>query len=201
MHERRGVRNLVRAEGLYLSPEDWWQKVSALSGADVEHLGITRSDETEAATAVAFLSQPAPRFHGAVPSMLEEVKKLTAEGKQVLLAVPNIGEVERMADVFTEYNVSYRLGSRTRGGESYADESSYFSARVLTTTLAKAYIPDGVVLPEAKLAILGARDLFDESESVASRPQRQKSKASAFLSDSPHLHAAATVLPLTHVTP
>src|SRR5229473_2020418 len=198
MHERSGVGNLVRPEDLYLSPDDWWQRVSALSGADVEHLGITRSDEAEAATAVAFLTQPAPRFHGAVPSMLEEVKKLTAEGKQVLLAVPNIGEVERMADVFTEYNVSYRLGSRTRGGESYADETSYFSGDVLTTTLAKAYIPDGVILPEANLAIFGARDLFDESESVASRPQRSKSKVSAFLSDFRDLQVGDYVVHVEH---
>ncbi len=198
MHERSGVGNLVRPEDLYLTPDDWWQKVGTLSGADVEHLGITRGDEGEAETAVAFLSQPAPRFHGAVPSMLEEVKKLTGEGKQVLLAVPNTGEVERLADVFTEYNVSYRLGSRTRGGESYADETSYFSGDVLTTTLAKAYIPDGVVFPEANLAVFGARDLFDESESVASRPQRQKSKVSAFLSDFRDLQVGDYVVHVEH---
>ena len=44
-----------------------------------------------------------------------------------MFAVPNTGEVERLADIFTEYNVSFRLGSRTRGGESYADETSYFA--------------------------------------------------------------------------
>src|SRR5205807_6624832 len=31
MHERSGVGNLVRPEDLYLSSDDWWQKVSALS--------------------------------------------------------------------------------------------------------------------------------------------------------------------------
>ena len=35
-------------------------------------------------------------------------------------------------DVFTEYNASFRLGSRTRSGESYADETSYFTGEVLT---------------------------------------------------------------------
>jgi transcription-repair coupling factor (superfamily II helicase) len=194
-HERSGVGNLVRPEDLYLAPDDWWQKVAALSGADLEHLGITRADET---TAITFLSQPTPRFHGAVPTMLEEVQKLTADGKQVLFAVPNTGEVERLADVFTEYNVSYRLGSRTRGGESYADETSYFAGEVLTTTLAKAYIPDGVLLPEANLAIFGARDLFDESDSVALRPQRQKSKVSAFLSDFRDLQVGDYVVHVEH---
>ncbi len=196
MHERSGVGNLVRPEDLYLEPETWWQKVAALPGADVEHLGITRSEDQ--ASEIAFLTQPAPRFHGAVPAMLEEVKKLTADGKQVLLAVPNTGEIERLADVFTEYNVSFRLGSRTRSGESYADETSYFAGEVFTTTLAKAYVPDGVTLPEANLAIFGARDLFDESEAVASRPQRQKSKVSAFLSDFRDLQVGDYVVHVEH---
>src|SRR5271157_5165906 len=196
VHERSGVGNLVRPEDLYLPPEDWWPKTSALPGANLEHLGITRSLDDPAE--ISFLTQPSPRFHGAVPSMLEEVQKLNAEGKRILFAVPNTGEVERLADVFTEYNVSFRLGSRTRGGESYADETSYFAGEVLTTTLAAAYIPDGVLLPEANLAVFGARDLFDESDAVASRPQRSKSKVSAFLSDFRDLQVGDYVVHVEH---
>jgi transcription-repair coupling factor (superfamily II helicase) len=195
-HERSGVGNLVRPEDLYLPQDDWWAKVSTLPGADVEHLGITRGlDET---SEVSFLSQPSPRFHGAVPAMLEEVQKLNADGKRVLFAVPNIGEVERLADVFTEYNVSFKLGSRTRSGESYADETSYFAGEILTTTFATAYVPDGVLLPEANLAIFGSRDLFDESDAVASRPQRSKSKVSAFLSDFRDLQVGDYVVHVEH---
>ena len=195
-HERSGVGNLVRPTDLYLPPEGWWKKVAELTGADVEHLGITRTEDAD--TEISFLTQPTPRFHGAVPLMLEEVQKLTGQGNQVLFSVPNTGEVERLADIFTEYNVSFRLGSRTRGGESYADETSYFAGEVLTTTLAKAYVPDGVMFPEAHLAIFGARDLFDESEAVASRPQRQKSKVSAFLSDFRDLQVGDYVVHVEH---
>src|SRR4051812_43918074 len=195
MHERSGVGNLVRPEDLYLPPDHWWQKITSLTGADIEHLGVTRPDDIESVT---LLTQPTPRFHGAVPSMLEEVKKLTSAGNQVLFSVPNTGEIERLADIFTEYNVSFRLGSRTRGGESYADETSYFAGEVHTTTLAKAYVPDGVVFPDAHLAIFGARDLFDESEAVASRPQRHKSKVSAFLSDFRDLQVGDYVVHVEH---
>src|SRR5580693_6023586 len=100
--------------------------------------------------------------------------------------------------MFTEYNASYRLGSRTRSGESYADETSYFAGDVLTTTLLKAYLPDGFVLPEAHFAIFGARDLFDESDLVAARPQRQKSKVSAFLSDFRDLQVGDYVVHVEH---
>ncbi|HST12693.1 MAG TPA: transcription-repair coupling factor, partial [Terriglobales bacterium] len=194
-HERSLIGNLVRPTDLYFPPEEWWRMLATLPGADLEHLGITRPDHAEG---VQFPSQPSPRFHGSVPAMLEQVQKLIGEGKNVVFAAPNTGEVERLADIFTEYNVSFRLGSRTRGGESYADETAYFSGDVLTTTLVKAYVPDGVIFPEANLAIFGARDLFDESELVASRPTRQKSKVSAFLSDFRDLQVGDYVVHVEH---
>jgi transcription-repair coupling factor (superfamily II helicase) len=194
-HEHSGIGNLVRPEELYVPPDEWWPRLQASAGADFEHLGVTRSD---AAETVEFQSQPSPRFHGSIPNMLEEVKKQLAENRRVIVAAPNTGELERLADFFTEYGVSFRLGSLTRGGESYADETAYFAGEVLTTTLVKAYIPDGMILPDAGLVVLGTRDLFDESESVVSRPQRQKSKTSAFLSDFRDLQVGDYVVHVEH---
>ena len=197
-HERSGVGNLVRPTDLYLSPEAWTEKTAALPGADFKYLAVARADQQNNQPEAAFLSQPATRFHGAMPAMIEEVKKLVASGTQVVLAVAHTGEVERLADIFTEYNASYRLGSRTRGGESYADETSYFSGDVLTTTLLRAYLPDGFVLPDAHLALFGSRDLFDESDLVAAHPQRRKSKVSAFLSDFRDLQVGDYVVHVEH---
>lgn len=194
-HERSGVGKLVTPRDLYVSPEEWQSKVQTLPGADMEHLGLTRDDGLET---VEFHSQPSPRFHGSIPIMLEEVKRHLSENRRVLVAAPNTGELERLADFFTEYAVSFRLGSRTRGGESYADETAYFAGEVLTTTLVKAYIPDGMILPEAGLAVFGTRDLFDESESIVSRPQRQRSKTSAFLSDFRDLQVGDYVVHVEH---
>jgi transcription-repair coupling factor (superfamily II helicase) len=196
-HERSGVGNLVRPEEILVPPEELWNKTAALPGAEIEHLGITRGIN-QGENSIQFLTQPSPRFHGAVPSMLQEAQKLNREGKRVLFAVPNIGEVERLADVFTEYNVSFKLGSRTRGGDSFADETSYFAGEVITSTLATAYIPEGVLIPDASLAVFGSRDLFDESESVASRPQRSKSKVSAFLSDFRDLQVGDYIVHVEH---
>jgi transcription-repair coupling factor (superfamily II helicase) len=194
-HERSEMGNLVLPTDLYIAPDEWLGRLESAPGANLEHLGVTRSDEIET---VEFHSQPSPRFHGSIPHLLEEVKKQIAENRRVLVAAPNIGEVERLADFFTEYGVSFRLGSRTRGGESYADETAYFAGEVITTTLVKAYIPEGMILPEAGLTVFGTRDLFDESESVVSRPQRQKSKTSAFLSDFRDLQVGDYVVHVEH---
>jgi transcription-repair coupling factor (superfamily II helicase) len=194
-HERSGVGNLVRPSDLYVSPEEWPSKLRSIPGVDLEHLGVTRGDDLET---MEIHSQPSPRFHGSIPMMLEEVKKHLGASRRVLVAAPNTGELERLADFLTEYAVSFRLGSRTRGGESYADETAYFAGEVLTTTLVKAYIPDGMILPDAGLTVFGTRDLFDESESVVSRPHRQKSKTSAFLSDFRDLQVGDYVVHVEH---
>jgi len=194
-HERSGVGSLVRPTDLYIPPENWWQKLERLSGLNLEHLEIARPGEAESAS---FHSQPSPRFHGSVTALLEDVKKQLSGQNRVLIAVPNIGEVERLADLLSENSLSFRLGSRTRGGESYADETAYFAGEILTTTLARAYVPDGLVLPDAHLTIFGARDLFDESEAVISRPQKSKSKTSAFLSDFRDLQVGDYVVHVEH---
>jgi transcription-repair coupling factor (superfamily II helicase) len=193
-HERSLIGNLVRPEDLYLTPEEWNAKVGSLGGADLEHLGLEGEQEH-----IVLLTQPSPRFHGSVPAMVEEVKRLTGENRHVLFAAVSAGEVERLADVFTEYGVPFRLGSRARtGSESYLDETAYFSGDAAAVTLVKAYVPDGVLLPEADFALFGARDLFDEVESVAQAPVRRKSKTSAFLSDFRDLQVGDYVVHLEH---
>src|SRR5579864_1491358 len=66
--------------------------------------------------------------------------------------------------------------------------------------LVKAFVPEGVVLPEAKLAIFGALDLFDESEAALSSAvgTRSKSKISAFQSDFRDLAVGDYVVHVEH---
>jgi transcription-repair coupling factor (superfamily II helicase) len=153
--------------------------------ADSEREQSDHAPALRLAKVIEFLSQPTTRFHGSVPAMVEEVKKLTSESRRVIFAVPNTGEMERLADIFTEYQVPFRMGSRNPapGSETYLDESAYFTGDLTTTTIVRAPVPDGVVLPESRLVLFGARDLFDDSEVVVKRPLRQKSKTAAFMSD------------------
>ena len=197
-HERSLMGNLIRPEDIYLPPEQWSAKLSELPGVNVEQLGITSSSDDGHHLVIA--AQPTTRFHGSIPAMVEQVKKLTSEGRRVLFTAGNTGEVERLADVFGEYNLGYRLGSRNPrpGGETYADEAGYFAEDLMAATLVKAFVPDGVVLPDASLVIYGTRDLFDDSETVAPRPLKQKSKTSAFLSDFRDLAVGDYVVHVEH---
>jgi len=181
-HERSLIGNLVRPEELYLTPEQWNERLQQATTISVEQLGIEGGDATEH---LVLQTQPTTRFHGSVAAMAEEVERLTRDGKRVMFAVSSTGEVERLADVFNEYNLSFRIGSRTPkpGSEVFVEESTYFAEEIAATTIVKAYVPEGVAIPDANFVLFGTRDLFDESEVSLGRPQRQKSKVSAFLSD------------------
>jgi transcription-repair coupling factor (superfamily II helicase) len=199
-HERSGIGNLVRPAELFLSVEEWRAQLERRPGAALEHLGLAEGDGKSEDESVEFVSRPTSRFHGSVAAMAEEVKRLRGEGQRVLVAAANLGEVERLADIFTEYGVPFRLGNRARtsSGETYLDETAYFAEDVETTTLVRAFVPDGVALPEARLVVFGARDLFDESAAVAPRPLRQKSKVGAFLSDFRDLAVGDYVVHVDH---
>ncbi len=196
-HERSLVGNLVRPDDLYLLPEQWQERLRQGTTVAVEQLGIEGDEHGEH---LVLQTQPTTRFHGSVAAMTEEVASLTRAGKQVLFAVASTGEVERLADVFNEYNLSFRIGSRAPkpGSEAYVDESAYFAEEVTAVTVVKGYVPAGVVLSEANLVLFGARDLFDEAEVAPGRPQRQKSKVSAFLSDFRDLAVGDYVVHVEH---
>ena len=197
IHERSLVGNLVRPEDLYLNPTELNSQLLRLPVLAVEQLGIEGGGDGEH---IVLQTQPTMRFHGSVAAMTEEVAKLTREGKRVMFAVSSTGEVERLADVFNEYNLSFRIGSRTPkpGMEVYVDESTYFTEDVEATIIVKAYVTEGIALPEANLILFGSRDLFDEPEVSVGRPQRQKSKVSAFLSDFRDLAVGDYVVHLEH---
>ncbi|HEY6304866.1 MAG TPA: transcription-repair coupling factor [Candidatus Angelobacter sp.] len=210
-HEMSGVGKLATPEDIYLPPPRWNEVVAKLPGGSLEQLGLLRIAEAENKLGLAapqvpesalieFSSQPTMRFHGSVPAMVEEVKKLIAGGQRVIFAAPNTGEMERLADVFTEYQVPFRLGTRTPapGSETYLDETAYFSADLTTTTIVRAPVPEGAALPESRLVIFGAYDLFDDSEVVVQSPLRQKSKTAAFMSDFRDLAVGDFVVHVEH---
>jgi transcription-repair coupling factor (superfamily II helicase) len=177
----------------------------------LEFLGITAaSDYPEGQPAdapvpesaklqLSLLTRTSTRFHGSVPAMVEEVQKLAAAGQRILFAAANTGEVERLAELFTEYGIPFRLGSRTpRPGETYIEDAAYLVGEEVSTTVVKAFVPDGVLLPSVRLAIFGTRDLFDESELVVQRPVQQKSKTAAFTSDFRDLQVGDYVVHIEH---
>ncbi len=187
-HERSGIGTLVTPADIYLSPWELQPKVAALPGLELDQLGAVDvlEEDPNALSEIAFSSRPTLRFHGSIPAFTEQLRTLIGQEQRVLIAVPNQGEVERLANLLREYGLSYRIGSRAQhtGSENMHDEPSYMAGDLRTPILVRSAIANGVSLPEAKLVLIGANDLSDDAD-IAARPvvARSKSKTAAFVSD------------------
>ncbi len=129
-------------------------------------------------------SQPATSFQGNVSQCVEELQGRIASGSRVLVAAASAGDLERMADMFREYDVPYQLvlGGRPQGLSRYLEQKASVAGPVASAILVQAPIAKGCVLPDSRLAVFGAQDVFARSE-LAPAPRERKAVAAAFLSD------------------
>ena len=189
-HERSGIGSLVRPEDIYISPWDLDDRLRSFSGLELDQLGAVdvldadRSDLSE----VDFATRPTQRFHGSIPALVEAVNTLMQQDARVLIAAPNQGEVERLASLMQEYQVPYRLGSRTQapGSTTVYSESSYLAGDLRTPVIVKAAIANGVQVLDLRdadgratarqLILLGANDLVDDADVQARPGQPQQVK-------------------------
>jgi transcription-repair coupling factor (superfamily II helicase) len=200
-HERSGMGELVAPQDIYFPPDEWRAMLQMLPGIELDQLGavdVLEDDIVTARAEIEFHARPAPKFHGAIPALVEELKERAAAGERSLMAVASQGEVERLADVLHDYGLSYRIGSRaaSQSGTIY-DESAHVAGDYSTPVIVRAPIATGVAFPDAKLVIFGANDLADDAD-VHARVVRQKSKTSAFVSDFRDLAVGDYVVHVEH---
>ncbi len=141
---------------------------------------------------------------------MEALNGLIAQDARILLTAPNQGEVERLAGLLQEYQVPYRLGSRTQaaGSSTVYSESSYLAGDLRVPVIVRTPVANGVQVLDVRdgegraaarqLVIFGANDLSDEAD-VAARPvTRSKSKTAAFVSDFRDLAVGDYVVHVEH---
>ena len=128
-------------------------------------------------------TRPSSSFHGNMPVAVGEAKSMVAKGTRVAFFASTSGELERLADIFQEYSVPFQAAVEADdSARQYLAERSYISGSVASTYLVKGAIRRGMVIPEAKFAIIGSEDLFESSDLVVRQPAI-KSHISAFAAD------------------
>jgi transcription-repair coupling factor (superfamily II helicase) len=207
-HDRSGIGNLVRPEDIYLSPWDLDDRLHKYSGIELDQLGAVdildadRSDLSE----VDFATRPTQRFHGSIPALIDALNALMKQEARILLTAPNQGEVERLAGLLQEYQLPYRLGSRSEapGSANVYSESSYLAGDLRTPVIVKTTMAAGVQILDLdkttarQIIIFGAQDLSDDADVTARPIRRGKSKASAFISDFRDLAVGDYVVHVEH---
>src|SRR5579872_2280583 len=194
LHERSGVGKLAEPTQLYLAPEDISAQITVRAGLDIAELAFTEVG----VSCIAFHTQPTQRFHGNMTMLVDELRKAVTSGQHVLLCVPNKGEAERLGEVFHEYGLGFRYGSRSGTKDTNAMDEAASAGELDVPIIVRAPLAHGVVLPEARLTIYGGHDLFDESEMVAAPAVVRKSNLGTFLSDFRDLAVGDFVVHLEH---
>ncbi len=184
-HERSGIGNLISPEDIYLRPEILQGLLQSHFGLDIDQLGaVDVLDEDNTLGEIAVSSRPTLRFHGSIPALTEQLRKLMELETHIVIAAAHHGDVERMATVLREYQIPYRLGSRTvqASGETILEEANYMAGDLRVPVIVRTALANGVSFPDANLIVFGANDLSDEAD-IAARPEPKRSKTAAFVSD------------------
>ncbi len=184
-HERSAIGNLVRPEDIYLRPEILQGLLQSHFGLDLDQLGaVDILEEDSTLGEIAIGTRPTLRFHGSIPALTEQLRKLMALETHIVIAAANQGDVERMATVLRDYQISYRFGSRAIHGssETVLEEASYLAGDMRVPVIVRTHLASGVSFPDSNLILFGANDLNDDAD-IAARPEPKRSKTAAFVSD------------------
>jgi transcription-repair coupling factor (superfamily II helicase) len=199
-HERSGIGSLVRPEDIYLRPEVLQASLAAHMGLDLDQLGAIDVLEDDATLGeIELPTRPTLRFHGSIPALTEQLKKLMETETRIVLAAVHQGDVERLATVLRDYQVPYRLGSRVpkTGSDMMLEEASFMAGDLRVPVIVRSPIASGVMFADSNLIVFGANDLSDEAD-VQARPIPKKSKTAAFVSDFRDLGVGDYVVHVEH---
>jgi transcription-repair coupling factor (superfamily II helicase) len=174
-----------------LGEEEWSLALQLFPRLAVEHLGLA----SEGVRALMLQTNPTTRYHGNVAAFMAEVRDRLGSGEHVMVSAASTGELERFADICHEYELPYMLGELEEDVTvaRLAEESSTSNAPAMV--LVKAPLTEGVVFPEAQLAIYGNADLFETQP--AQRP-RARPKTASFFSDLSDLKPGDFVVHVDH---
>jgi len=175
-----------------LSSEEWSLALQLFPRLAVERLGLAQDGKP----LLALQTQPTTRHHGNVAAFMAEVRQRLGSGEQIIVSAASTGELERFADICHEYELPYRLGELEENVTvtRLAEEGS--GGSVPAMVLVKAPLAEGVVFPDAQLALYGNADLFETlppPERLRSRP-----KTATFFSDFSDLKPGDYVVHVDH---
>ena len=161
-------------------------------------------------SAVTLATQPAPKYHGAIKPMMEDLRERLKRGETVTFVIPTTGKIDRLREMLNEYEIPFESvgeaektnqagpASEQSSGEEISRMSPSASLPSLSPMLvARGEIGDGVAFPALNLLFLSDNDLFGGF--VWAAPGRKdRSAISSFLSDLSDLRPGDYIVHVDH---
>lgn len=149
----------------------------------------------------------APKYHGEVKPMMEDLGQRLNQGDAVTFVVPTVGKAERLRDLLTEYEFPFESETDQDGQESglsrlARNENEPTNAiednRSKTPmVIARGEMGEGVAFPDLGILFLSDNDLFGGFDWGGPR-RKERSSISSFLSDLSDLKVGDYVVHVDH---
>jgi len=207
------VRDVVpprpRPEDFLLTESEFDKMLEGVPGLALEELGIEDSGTAaqSAADALLLVSQPPPKFHGAVKSLVEDLCARRARAETTVVVLPTAGKADRLREILAEYEVPFTSLEETSAHHPAREASPDAGPRrspgnptgpaAPAVLIAHGELEEGIVFPDLKLALLSDTDLFGEF-AWGTRGRRERSVATTFISDLSDLKVGDYVVHVDH---
>ena len=155
-------------------------------------------------------SQPAPKYHGALKPMMDDLHQRLKRGDLVTFVIPTGGKVDRLREILTEYEIPFQSASEVeapRKGSPAPDQNDDNKSPQPTVldnprppapaVIARGEMGEGVVFPDLGILFLSDNDLFGGLLWDA-HGRKERSAISSFLSDLSDLKAGDYVVHVDH---
>jgi len=162
----------------FLSWEEFQSKAAGAPRLELHELSLSGERD-----ALEIITRPALNFQGNIRVAIAEARNLVEAGHRVVFFAATPGELERTAEIFKEYELSFELALKPgEGVPPYLAERAWLAGAVTGTYLTKGAVSHGAIFPESRLALFGSQDLFAAARWTA-RPPRERAAARAFAAD------------------
>jgi len=143
-------------------------------------------------------TQPCMAFRNNMKAAVEVARGMAAEGMRVAFCAPSQGEIERLADIFSEYSLPFQLSMELKGSTpDYLAERAYLAMEMASVYLVQGQVRRGTVFPDSRFALIGSEDLFEASD-YAAQPARPRSHVALFTPESLDLKIGDYVVHAQH---
>lgn len=173
---------LFPPERAYMSYEEWAAAAKQLPSLLLDELELLDTPlKTAESTHIG--TRPGFRFHGHVPQAIEQARRLREQSYTVIVFAANSGELERLADIFEEYECAFEIDLPVEdAARSSIEKRGYRTAPEARIVLTIGDLSSGFLLPASKIAFYGNEDLFERS-GIAERISRPGQHLASFTLD------------------
>ncbi|MBY0502624.1 MAG: transcription-repair coupling factor [Bryobacteraceae bacterium] len=190
-YAKRLAEDLELAEANFFQWGEFHGQAEGLPQLTLRELGLGSGED-----AISIATRPALTFRGNVTQAISEARSFSFDGGRSLFFAPASGEVERLADIFKQYELPYQFGIVNDETTPAMLADRAYQGEMASTYLVKGAIRRGVTFMDDRLAVYGIDDVFDSS-GLPAAPQI-RTNLGAFAMDVADLRPGDFVVHVTH---